>query len=57
MLIRPRMLMDRLGGYEPSDARSTRAGDVVTVVDMELQRIMNMFFRVEQSRNSGVCDS
>ena len=32
--------MDRPGGYEPSNARSTRAGDAVTVADMAMQRIV-----------------
>ena len=33
--------MDRPGGYEPPDARSTRAGDAVAVADMVMQRIMD----------------
>ena len=36
----PRRLMDRPGGYGPSDARSTRAGDTVTVADLAMQRIV-----------------
>ena len=32
--------MDRPGGHGPSDARSTRAGDAVTVADMVMQRIV-----------------
>ena len=36
----PRRLMDRPGGYGPSDARSIRAGDTVTVADMVMQRIV-----------------
>ena len=32
--------MDKPGGYEPSDARSIRAGDAVTVADMVMQRIV-----------------
>ena len=40
MLICPRRLMDRPAGYEPTDARSTRAGDAVTVADMVMQRIV-----------------
>ena len=30
--------MDRPGGYEPSNARSTRAGDAVAVADLAMQR-------------------
>ena len=30
--------MERPGGYEPSDARSIRAGNTVAVADMEMQR-------------------
>ena len=41
MLICPRRLKDRPGGYGPSDARSTRAGDTVTVADMAMQRIVD----------------
>ena len=37
----PRRLMDRPGGYGPSDARSIRAGDTVTVADMVMQRIVD----------------
>ena len=40
MPICPRRLMDRPGGHGPSDARSTRAGDAVTVADMVMQRIV-----------------
>ena len=40
MCICPRRLMDRPGGHGPSDARSTRAGDAVTVADMVMQRIV-----------------
>ena len=40
MPIYPRRLKDRPGGHEPSDARSTRAGDAVTVADMAMQRIV-----------------
>ena len=36
----PRRLKDRPGGYGPSDARSTRAGDAVAVADMVMQRIV-----------------
>lgn len=36
----PRRLKDRPGGHEPSDARSNRAGDTVTVADMVMQRIV-----------------
>ena len=32
--------MDRPGGHGPSDARSIRAGDAVTVADMVMQRIV-----------------
>ena len=41
MPICPRRLKDRPGGYGPSDARSTRAGDTVTVADMAMQRIVD----------------
>ena len=40
MPIYPRRLKDRPDGYEPSDARSIRAGDAVTVADMAMQRIV-----------------
>ena len=33
--------MDRPGGHGPSDARSIRAGDTVTVADMAMQRIVD----------------
>lgn len=32
--------MERPGGYGPSDARSTRVRDAVTVADMVMQRIV-----------------
>ena len=32
--------MDKPGGYEPSDARSIRAGNAVAVADMVMQRIV-----------------
>ena len=32
--------MERPGGYEPLNVRSTRAGDAVTVTDMTMQRIV-----------------
>ena len=32
--------MDRPGGYEPSNARSTRAGDAVAVAEMAMHRIV-----------------
>ena len=32
--------MDRPGGHGPSDARSIRAGDTVTVAEMEMQRFV-----------------
>ena len=41
MPICPRRLMDRPGGHGPFDARSTRAGDAVTVADMVMQRIVD----------------
>ena len=41
MPICPRRLKDRPGGHGPSDARSTRAGDTVTVADMAMQRIVD----------------
>lgn len=37
----PRRLKDRSGGHRPSDARSNRAGDTVTVADMAMQRIVD----------------
>ena len=40
MPIYPRRLKDRPDGHEPSDARSIRAGDAVTVADMVMQRIV-----------------
>ena len=40
MPIYPRRLMDRPGGHGPSDARSNRAGDAVTVADLVMQRIV-----------------
>ena len=40
MPICPRRLKDRPGGHGPSDARSTRAGDAVTVADTVMQRIV-----------------
>ena len=40
MPIYPRRLKDRPDGYDPSDARSIRAGDAVTVADMAMQRIV-----------------
>ena len=30
--------MERPGGYEPSDARSNRAGDTVAVAELVMQR-------------------
>ena len=42
MPIYPRRLKDRPDGHEPSDARSIRAGDAVTVADMVMQRIVAM---------------
>ena len=41
MPICPHRLKDRPGGYGSSDARSTRAGDTVTVADMAMQRIVD----------------
>ena len=41
MPVYPRRLMDRPGGHGPSDARSIRAGDTVTVADMVMQRIVD----------------
>ena len=41
MPICPRRLTDRPGGHGPSDARSIRAGDTVTVADMVMQRIVD----------------
>ena len=41
MPICPRRLTDRPGGHGPSDARSIRAGDTVTVADMAMQRIVD----------------
>ena len=32
--------MDRPGGYEPSNARSTRAGDAVAVAERAMHRIV-----------------
>ncbi len=32
--------MDRPGGYEPSNARSTRAGDTVAVAERAMHRIV-----------------
>ena len=39
--IYPRRLMEKPGGHGPSDARSNRAGDAVTVADMVMQRIVD----------------
>lgn len=36
----PRSSMDRPGGYEPSNARSTRAGDTVAVAERAMHRIV-----------------
>ena len=34
----PRRLVEKPGGYDPSVARSTRAGDAVAVADLAMQR-------------------
>ena len=36
----PRRLMDKPGGFEPSDVRSIRTRDTVAVADLEMQRIV-----------------
>ena len=36
----PRRLMEKPGGYGPSVARSSRAGDAVTVAEMAMRRIV-----------------
>ena len=40
MPIHPRRLKEKPGGHGPLNARSSRAGDAVTVADMVMQRIV-----------------
>ena len=36
----PRRLTERPGGYDPSDARSSRAGDAAAVAELAMQRLV-----------------
>ena len=36
----PRRLMEKPGGYDPLDARSSRAGDTAAVAELAMQRLV-----------------
>ena len=40
LIICPRRLTERPGGYDPSDARSSRAGDAAAVAELAMQRLV-----------------